>query len=52
MEATLGMENLGKWSRAIDASINNIIQGKIERISGIEDTIEDIDTTVKEKSKN
>ena len=48
MEATLGMENLGKRSGATDGSINSIIQRKVERISGVEDTLEDTDTTVKE----
>jgi hypothetical protein len=31
--------------------ITNIIQEKRERISGVEDTIEDIDTKVKENEK-
>jgi predicted nucleic acid-binding Zn-ribbon protein len=44
MEATLEMENLGKKSGAIDESITNRIQEIEERITGIEDTIEDIDT--------
>ena len=41
------MENLGKRSGGTDASITNRIQEIEERISGIEDTIEDIDTTDK-----
>jgi hypothetical protein len=41
------MENLEKRSGVTDANITNRIQ-KIERISGIEDDIEDIKTTVKE----
>ena len=45
------MENLGKNSGAIDASINNKIQEKEERISGAEDTIENIDSTVKANAK-
>jgi uncharacterized coiled-coil protein SlyX len=51
-ETTLELENLGKRSGLIDASITNRIQEIEERISGVEDTIENIDTTVKEKSKN
>ena len=43
-ETTLEIENLGKRSGAIDASITNRIQEK-------EDTIENIDTTVKENAK-
>jgi hypothetical protein len=43
------MENLGKRSGVTYAS--NSIQEIEERISGVEDTIEDIDTTVKENSK-
>ena len=41
------MENLEKRSGVTDANITNRIQ-EIERISGIEDDIEDIKTTVKE----
>lgn len=46
-EATLEMDNLGKWSGATGASITNKIQDIEERVSGVEDTIEDIDTTIK-----
>ena len=46
------MENLGKRSWATDASINNRIQEIEERISGLEDTLEDIDTIVKENTKH
>ena len=46
-EATLELENQGKKSGVIDASITNRIQEIEERISGAEDTIENIDTTVK-----
>ena len=42
------IENLGKRSESIDASITNRIQEIEERISGAEDTIENIDITVKE----
>ena len=45
------MENLGKRAGVTDASITNRIQEMEERISGIEDTIENIDTSVKENSK-
>jgi uncharacterized protein YlxW (UPF0749 family) len=46
-ETTLEIENLGKKSGAIDASITNRIQKVKERISGAEVTIENIDTTIK-----
>jgi hypothetical protein len=38
METTLELENLGKRSGVIDASITNRIQETEERISGAEDT--------------
>jgi hypothetical protein len=47
----LEIGNLGKRSGVIDASIANRIQEIEERISGAEDTIENIDTTVKENAK-
>ena len=50
-KTTLEIENLGKKSGAIDASITNRIQEIEERISGAEDTIENIDTTVGGKKK-
>jgi hypothetical protein len=50
-EATLEMETLGKKPGTIDVSIINRIQEMEERISGAEDFIEDIDTTVKENAK-
>jgi hypothetical protein len=50
-ETTLEVENLGKRSGVIDGSINNRIQEIIERITGIEDTIENTDITVKENEK-
>jgi hypothetical protein len=46
-EETLEMENLGKRTGTTDANITNRTQME-ERISGIEDTIEEIDTTVNE----
>jgi uncharacterized coiled-coil protein SlyX len=50
-ESTLEIENLGKRSGVIDAGITNRIQEIEERISGAEDTIENIDRTIKEKEK-
>jgi chromosome segregation ATPase len=47
-ETTVEIENLEKKSGVIDASITNRIQEIEERISGAEDTIENIDTAVKE----
>ena len=44
----LEMDNLGKRSGATTARITNRIE---ERISGIEDTIENIDISVKENTK-
>jgi hypothetical protein len=48
---TLDIENLGKRSGVIDTSITNRIKEIEERISGEEDTIENIDTAVKENTK-
>jgi uncharacterized coiled-coil protein SlyX len=45
------MKRLGKKSGAIDASITNRIQEIEQRISGAEDTIENISTTIKETAK-
>jgi chromosome segregation ATPase len=50
-EATLELENLGKNSETIDASIINRIQEMEERISGAEDSIEKISTKIKENTK-
>jgi predicted nucleic acid-binding Zn-ribbon protein len=50
-EKTLVIENLGKSSGVIDTNITNRIQEIEERISGAEDTTENIDTTVKEIAK-
>ena len=47
-ETTLELENLGKKSGSIDASR---IQEMEERISGAEDSIENMDTTIKENAK-
>jgi hypothetical protein len=46
-ETTLEIENLGKRSGVIDASITKRIQEIQERISGAKDTIENIDKTKK-----
>jgi uncharacterized coiled-coil protein SlyX len=51
-ETTLELENLGKRSGVIDASITNRMQEIEERISGAEDTIKNIETTVKENAKS
>ena len=50
-EATVEIETLGKKSGTIDASISNRIQEMEERISGAEDSIENIGTTIKENTK-
>jgi hypothetical protein len=50
-KTTLEIENLGKRSGVIDASITNRIQEIEERISGADDTIVKNDTTVKEITK-
>jgi hypothetical protein len=49
-EPVLDLENVGKRSGVRDASITNRIQ-ETERISGAEDTIENIDTIIKENAK-
>ena len=51
MKANMEMENLGKSSEITDISMTNIIQ-EIERILGIDDTVDEIDRTVKEISKH
>jgi hypothetical protein len=45
------MENIGKRSGATHANIINRIQEIEERLSGIEETIENIDTSIKENTK-
>jgi len=50
-ETTLDIEILGKKSGTIDASISNRIQEMEERISGTEDSIEIMGTTIKENTK-
>jgi hypothetical protein len=51
-ETTLELENLRKRSGVIDAGITNRIQEIEERNSGAENTIENVDTTVKENAKS
>lgn len=46
------MENVSKQIRTKDESITNRIQEMEKRISGSEDTIEDIDLSVKENGKS
>jgi predicted nucleic acid-binding Zn-ribbon protein len=50
-EAMLEIENLGKKSGTIDVNISNRIQDMEGRISGAEDSIESISTTIKENAK-
>ena len=50
-EITLEIEILGQKSGIIDASISNRIQEMEERISGAEDSIENMGTTIKENAK-
>jgi hypothetical protein len=50
-EGILEMENIGKRTGFTNTSITNRIQEMEERISGIEDTLEDSDTSVKENVK-
>ena len=51
MEATQGMENLGKRTGTTDANITTKIQEMEERISGIGDNIEEMDISIKENVK-
>ena len=50
-EAMLEIETIGKKSGNIDVSISNRIQEMEERISGAEDSIENMGTTIKENAK-
>jgi hypothetical protein len=50
-ETPLEIETLGKKKGAIDASISNRIKDMVERISGAEDSIENMGTTIKENAK-
>jgi uncharacterized protein YoxC len=51
-ETQTDMENISKITLTTDASITNRIQEMEERISGVEDTIEQIDTSVRENVKS
>ena len=51
-EKTLELENLEKRSGTTKVSITNRIQEMEERISGAEDTLAEIDTSLKEKVKS
>jgi chromosome segregation ATPase len=51
-KATWEIETLGKKSGTIDMSINKRIQEMEERITGAEDFIENIRTTIKENAKS
>jgi BMFP domain-containing protein YqiC len=48
----LEVEKLGKRTRTTNASITNRIQELEERISGMRETIEEIDTSIKENVKS
>jgi chromosome segregation ATPase len=50
-ETTLEIETLGKKSGTVDESISNRIQEMKERMSGAEDSIENISTTIKGYAK-
>ena len=50
-ETNLEIETLGKKSGTIDSSISNRIQKMEERISGAEDSIENMGTRIKENAK-
>jgi hypothetical protein len=50
-EKTLKIETPGKKSGTIDVSISNRIQEMEERIFGAEDSIENMDRTVRENAK-
>jgi hypothetical protein len=50
-EIALEIESLGKKSEVVDASITNRIQEMEERISGAEDSRENIETANKENEK-
>ena len=47
-KTTLDIENIGKRPGVIDSSITNKVKEIEKRISGAEDTIENIDTIVQE----
>jgi prefoldin subunit 5 len=49
-ETTLEIETLGKKSGTVDASISNRIQEMEDRIPGAEDSRENMDATIKDKT--
>jgi predicted nucleic acid-binding Zn-ribbon protein len=51
-ETTMDIVALGKKSGAIDSSISNRIQEMEETISGSEESIGNMDTTIKENAKS
>ena len=51
-EGILEMENMGKQSGTTNASINSRIQVIEERLSSAEDTIKEIDSSVKKNIKS
>ena len=51
-EEVLELENPGKRIGTIDSSITNEVQDTKERIWGVEDKIEEIDTMVKQNVKS
>jgi hypothetical protein len=51
-ETTLEIEIIGKKSGTIDERISNRIEEMEERISGAEDSIENMETTIKENAKS
>lgn len=46
------MENQGKWTETVDASITNRMKDMEEKISSVEDIIEEINLSVKENVKS
>lgn len=50
-QGNMEMENLGKQSGTTHASITNTMQEMEDRISGIEDMIEEVESSVKENVK-
>ena len=52
MEASLEMENLGKRTGITGVIITNIMQEREERILGVEDILEEIESTVNANSKH
>jgi restriction endonuclease len=51
-EGILEIENLGKRTGTTDTNITNRVQEMEERLSGVEDMIEEIDTPAKENVKS